>query len=277
MPGQARRPARKTGLEAPFSANQKKAWVLQSSCTALFWGLAASFLASVPAEGLPANSGGPTAWLVAALTAHGVLVLVGATTWWWLSHHNPLEPGFRRLLPDSPRWSKQQYCAVHKAKIEGLDHHCTWLNVSVGRSNYVPFMLLTATGGAQFTVQFVVGALLLCDGGAGTFDGAAARARLGGDGPFAAWAAFLGRVAVVFVAVSVTTAGRVGLSCFSLWRARVARPDPLARDAVKNAYWPLFYGQAGASSQAAEARYRYGTSYLGGRAQGLEPLFRPTH
>ena len=192
MPGQARRPARKTGLEAPFSANQKKAWVLQSSCTALFWGLAASFLASVPAEGLPANSGGPTAWLVAALTAHGVLVLVGATTWWWLSHHNPLEPGFRRLLPDSPRWSKQQYCAVHKAKIEGLDHHCTWLNVSVGRSNYVPFMLLTATGGAQFTVQFVVGALLLCDGGAGTFDGAAARARLGGDGPFAAWAAFLG-------------------------------------------------------------------------------------
>ena len=184
-----RLPARKTGLEPPLSGNQKKAWVLQSSCTGLFWALAASFLASSPADGV---SGGGTAWLVAVLAAHGALVLVGASTWWWLEHHNPLDPGFRKLLPDSARWTKMQYCAKHKAKIEGLDHHCTWLNVSVGRSNYAPFMLLTATGAAQFGLQFACGLLLLCGGGTGAFDAAGARARIGdGDAPFVAWAVLL--------------------------------------------------------------------------------------
>jgi len=36
-----------------------------------------------------------------------------------------------------------------RPQIEGLDHYCEWLNVSIGRSNYLPFVLLVALGNLQ--------------------------------------------------------------------------------------------------------------------------------
>ena len=59
------------------------------------------------------------------------------------------------------RWTAVKYCAIHKKKIEGLDHHCTWLNTTVGRHNYVPFFILTLFGAVQFLTQFAVGIFLL--------------------------------------------------------------------------------------------------------------------
>ena len=143
-----------------MSFDQKKSWVLQSLSTTLFWISSISFLRAL--RGVAPVTGWPSVTpLQVLLAVHGALVFIGASCWLFLERHNPTHDScFSRLLPDSSRWTKQQYCAVHKAKIEGLDHHCTWLNVSVGRSNYVPFFVLTVCGALQFTLQVVVCGLM---------------------------------------------------------------------------------------------------------------------
>jgi hypothetical protein len=76
--------------------------------------------------------------------------------------HHPAAPScWSKLLPDSKRWTTAKYCRIYKAKIEGLDHYCEWLNVSIGRSNYVPFLLLVGLGWVQFACQAVFGVLSL--------------------------------------------------------------------------------------------------------------------
>ena len=144
-----------------MSFDQKKSWVLQSLSTTLFWLSSISFLGAL--RGAAPVTGWPSVTpLQVLLAVHGALVLGGASCWLFLERHNPTHAScFSRLLPDSARWTKQQYCAVHKAKIEGLDHHCTWLNVSVGRSNYVPFFVLTVCGALQFALQLVVCGLMV--------------------------------------------------------------------------------------------------------------------
>ena len=72
--------------------------------------------------------------------------------------HNPTKAScFGSLLGDTPRWTKKRYCREHKASIEGLDHFCTWLNVSVGRQNYVPFYVLSAAGTVQYALRAAIG------------------------------------------------------------------------------------------------------------------------
>ena len=43
----------------------------------------------------------------------------------------------------------ERYVSEHRKPIEGLDHFCTWLNVAIARSNYVPFFVLTVCGVVQ--------------------------------------------------------------------------------------------------------------------------------
>ena len=82
--------------------------------------------------------------------------------WIFLETHNPADDScWGALLPDSPRWTRLNYSREHKAKIVGLDHHCAWLNVSIGRSNYLPFYILVVAGMVQFLMQFAVGLLIL--------------------------------------------------------------------------------------------------------------------
>jgi hypothetical protein len=49
----------------------------------------------------------------------------------------------------------------HRKPIEGLDHFCSWLNVAIARSNYVPFFVLTCCGVAQYALQALFAALCL--------------------------------------------------------------------------------------------------------------------
>ena len=97
--------------------------------------------------------------------------------------------------------------------MKGLDHHCTWLNVSVGRSNYVPFFVLTVCGAAQFCLQLVVCALMLRPAALVT----------GGDASapgFGAWAAALALAALL----SLYIASNYGtLLLFHLMLARQGR------------------------------------------------------
>jgi hypothetical protein len=78
--------------------------------------------------------------LMIVLIVHTVCVVIGASVWLYLEIHDPsVKSCWGSCLPTSERWTKVRYCAIHRAKIVGLDHHCTWLNTTVGRYNYIPF------------------------------------------------------------------------------------------------------------------------------------------
>lgn len=79
--------------------------------------------------------------------------------WLFLETHNPAEPSCFSAWLNGPRWTTNKYCRIHKQRIEGLDHFCEWLNVSIGRSNYIPFVLLLSLGCVQFTLQIAFGVL----------------------------------------------------------------------------------------------------------------------
>ena len=101
----------------------------------------------------------------AVLGTHGAIVLLSVGLWLFLETHDPSNAScWSRMLPDSERWTKLSYDRIHMKKIEGLDHFCPWLNVSVGRSNYLPFILLVALGLCQFGLQAVVGLLWALSG-----------------------------------------------------------------------------------------------------------------
>ena len=56
----------------------------------------------------------------------------------------------------------KRYCSICRKSVSGLDHHCPWLNTCIGFRAYPMFFLLTTCGAAQFSLQFIVGVLLLC-------------------------------------------------------------------------------------------------------------------
>lgn len=145
------RKGRKYGFEPPYSDEQVRSWLSQSLCTLIFFILGVSFYLETGLE--PVRD---------LLIATGVPVAIGATMWVFLETHNPVDEScFGRMLPDSPRWTRLNYSREHKAKIVGLDHHCAWLNVSIGRSNYLPFYILVMIGAVQFLLQFIIGLLIL--------------------------------------------------------------------------------------------------------------------
>ena len=123
--------ARVRGFDRPLSANQLASWFGNAAATACFWALMCYVLL------LPRKRCDESA-VAACVAAHGVCVFGGLCCWLFLETHPPTEPSCcGKLLPDTPRWTKARYCREHKATIEGLDHFCSWLNVSIGRQNYV--------------------------------------------------------------------------------------------------------------------------------------------
>ncbi|TMW62120.1 hypothetical protein Poli38472_009613 [Pythium oligandrum] len=51
------------------------------------------------------------------------------------------------------RWETARYCAICRKAVPGLDHHCTWLQTCVGKSNYAQFFTIACTGTIQFLSQ----------------------------------------------------------------------------------------------------------------------------
>ena len=88
------------------------------------------------------------------LVVHGAVLAASGGLWLFLETHDPAVPScWSSLLPSNSRWTTLKYCRIHQKKIEGLDHYCEWLNVSIGRSNYVPFVLLLCLGLTQVTSE----------------------------------------------------------------------------------------------------------------------------
>lgn len=49
------------------------------------------------------------------------------------------------------------YCPACNKMIDGMDHHCVWLNQCIARANYKPFIGLLTSVGLQSILQFVYG------------------------------------------------------------------------------------------------------------------------
>jgi hypothetical protein len=144
---------RLNGFQQPRSKNQTFSWGCQVVVLAVFYPLAC--FVTTDSESLSSLS---------ILLAHFVITLLSIFLWYYLETHDPAEKScWGGLLPDSSRWTSQKYCRIHKKKIEGLDHFCEWLNVSIGRSNYVPFLLLVSLGLIQFMLQIVLGVIILVE------------------------------------------------------------------------------------------------------------------
>eukprot|EP00619_Florenciella_sp_RCC1007_P009251 CAMPEP_0205905760 /NCGR_PEP_ID=MMETSP1325-20131115/1540_1 /ASSEMBLY_ACC=CAM_ASM_000708 /TAXON_ID=236786 /ORGANISM="Florenciella sp., Strain RCC1007" /LENGTH=334 /DNA_ID=CAMNT_0053271699 /DNA_START=23 /DNA_END=1027 /DNA_ORIENTATION=- len=151
-PSTGGRVGRTRGFDRPYTQEQYICWGGQIISLSLFYALGGS--------GFSAN-----AFNTVVLGLHGSIVLVSLGLWLFLETHDPTEPScWSRRLPDSERWTKLSYDRMHMKKIEGLDHFCPWLNVSIGRSNYLPFILLVALGLCQFGLQAVVGLLWALSG-----------------------------------------------------------------------------------------------------------------
>ncbi|TDH71960.1 hypothetical protein CCR75_004447 [Bremia lactucae] len=77
-----------------------------------------------------------------------------------------LPNGWFGIRLDGPRWEKTRYCALCRKAVPGLDHHCTWLQTCIGKSNYAQFVTVACTGTIQFVLQVTYAAcclLWLCD------------------------------------------------------------------------------------------------------------------
>ena len=139
-------PPRRVGFDRPLTTNQVASWIGNAFATGLFYGLVATVLL-VPRRRCDEGT------LAVLVIPHAVCVVVGLVNWLFLETHPPTQPScFSALLPDSARWTKTRYCREHKDVIVGLDHFCTWLNVSVGRTNYVPFFLVAMFGTLQYAL-----------------------------------------------------------------------------------------------------------------------------
>jgi hypothetical protein len=142
--------ARTRGFDRPLTTNQVASWIGNALATAWFYGVVAWVLLR---DRRHCNER-----IVAILVIpHVCCVVVGLCCWLFMETHPPTKAScFGSLLGDTPRWTKKRYCREHKASIEGLDHFCTWLNVSVGRQNYVPFYLLSAAGTVQYALHTAI-------------------------------------------------------------------------------------------------------------------------
>lgn len=93
---------------------------------------------------------------------HAGVVATGFLCWVFVEQHDPSLPScFGACLPTTRKWTASKYVSEHRKPIEGLDHFCSWLNVAIARSNYVPFFVLTCCGVLQYALQALVGGLLL--------------------------------------------------------------------------------------------------------------------
>ena len=55
------------------------------------------------------------------------------------------------------------FCSICFKHIEGIDHHCRWLNCCIAKSNYRPFLLLVFILKVQMVFQFATGLVIQSD------------------------------------------------------------------------------------------------------------------
>ncbi|GLE00904.1 hypothetical protein PINS_up009701 [Pythium insidiosum] len=157
-------PTRKNGFEAPYSKDQVIACVGHLVSAACFYVVAGSFLLDRDRN----TSQAIVNLSIAALVIHVPSMVLLLASWISCERIDPsrdvqetLPNGWLGFKLSGPRWEKVRYCAVCRKAVPGLDHHCTWLQTCVGKSNYAQFFTVACTGTIQFLSQSIYASFCL--------------------------------------------------------------------------------------------------------------------
>jgi hypothetical protein len=100
---------------------------------------------------------------------HFFLFLFCCSCWYAVETIDPIEINgqtTKSLICFKQSKVQTRYCPNCRKSVEGLDHHCVWLNTCIGSKNYVPFLGLIVNGFLQMAWQVLVIVLYLtlwCD------------------------------------------------------------------------------------------------------------------
>jgi hypothetical protein len=139
------RKRRNHGLERPFSSQQILAIILYSSTTFAHYMIISMFFDESLKYIYYAVSGALTisviiSWYVASTTNPEVS-----------DHDTP-----SALICGRQKRRGTHYCPECRKSIFEIDHHCTFLNNCIGTKNYLAFLVLVTTSGAQEILQILV-------------------------------------------------------------------------------------------------------------------------
>ncbi|KAJ0401602.1 hypothetical protein ATCC90586_007044 [Pythium insidiosum] len=157
-------PVRKNGFEAPYSKDQVIACVGHLVSAACFYIAAGSFLLN--REHTASLAIVHLTYVALAIHVPSMILLIAS----WISCEKidpckdvqeTLPNGWLGFKLSGPRWEKVRYCAVCRKAVPGLDHHCTWLQTCVGKSNYAQFFTVACTGTIQFLSQAIYASFCL--------------------------------------------------------------------------------------------------------------------
>ncbi|KAJ0398020.1 hypothetical protein P43SY_006574 [Pythium insidiosum] len=157
-------PVRKNGFEAPYSKDQVIACVGHLVSAACFYIAAGSFLLN--RERTASLAIVHLTYVALAIHVPSMILLIAS----WISCEKidpckdvqeTLPNGWLGFKLSGPRWEKVRYCAVCRKAVPGLDHHCTWLQTCVGKSNYAQFFTVACTGTIQFLSQAIYASFCL--------------------------------------------------------------------------------------------------------------------
>jgi len=97
--------------------------------------------------------------LFASVCVHMIVFATTLALWFAAECIDPSTEGCGGL--PCYRATESRYDRAMGKKIPGLDHHCRWLNTSIGRRNYGIFFSLICSLLVQYVVQIVVGIVLM--------------------------------------------------------------------------------------------------------------------
>lgn len=101
---------------------------------------------------------------ISLLVPHVLVFIIVLITWYFVEKIDPIEIKGQvtpKLICFKQSKVTTRYCATCHKSVEGLDHHCLWLNTCIGSKNYIPFFILVLSGFLQTGLQAVIGVLYL--------------------------------------------------------------------------------------------------------------------
>jgi len=152
-------PNRVNGCSPPYNMKQAIFVGMSAVLTILFSSLVYHFSTS-RSEEVPLPHHG---LYIALVYPYIAATIFGTFCWAYITVTDPSEQTcFGNCLPDDdPKWTVPQYVREHNRRIPGRDHFCPWLNVAIGRANYIPFFVLTVCGVIESFIQVIFCSLLL--------------------------------------------------------------------------------------------------------------------
>jgi hypothetical protein len=90
---------------------------------------------------------------------HFLFFFLSCSFWYAVETIDPIEISgqtTKSLICFKSSKVQTRYCPNCRKSVEGLDHHCVWLNTCIGSKNYLPFLGLVVSGFLQMGWQLIV-------------------------------------------------------------------------------------------------------------------------